>query len=137
LAGRGFRALARRRLRDVSWFDVAVAVAVTAIFDFVVGLVVSGYYGSHCRGICTLHQQAHEDRMLFLLIPLLICAPPVLVALVTKQMRVLIAAVQLVICVTLLVHTALDLRKVNSHIDGTAPCWSTLYTPKECPWGPV
>jgi hypothetical protein len=129
--------MAQRRFRDVAWFDVVVAVIITAIFDFVVGLLLSGYFGSHCQNVCTLHQQAHEDRMLLLLIPVLVCAPPVLLALVLKRLRVLIAAVQVIICVALLTHTVLDLRTVRSHIDGTAPCWTSLYTPKDCPWGPV
>lgn len=134
------RTLARRlgrRFQDVSWFDIIVAVLVTAVFDLVIGLVISGYYGSRCRDVCTLHQQAHEDRMLLLLVPLLLGLPPVLVALFVRRLRVLIAAVQAVACAALVIHAALDLRTVNSHIDGTVPCWNKLYSPKDCPWGPV
>ena len=134
---RGFRAAVRRRLQDVSWFDIAVAVAVTGIFDLVVGLIISGYFGSHCRDICTLRQQAHEDRMLLILIPILLGLPPVLVALLIKRMRVLLAVLQSVICAALVIHAAFDLRTVSSHINGTAPCWNNLYSPKDCPWGPV
>jgi hypothetical protein len=134
---RGLRASLGRRFQDVSWFDAFVAVAVTAVFDLVVGLVVSAYYGTHCRSVCTLHQQAHEDRMLLLLIPLLLGLPPVLVALLLKRLRVLIASVQSVVCAALMIHAALDLRTVNSHIHGTAPCWAPEYPPKDCPWGPV
>jgi H+/Cl- antiporter ClcA len=127
----------RRRLQDVSWFDIAAAIGMTGVFDLVIGLIVSGYFGAHCRNICTLHQQAHEDRMLLLLIPLLLGLPPVLVALLLKRLRVLLAAVQAVICAALMIHAALDLRTVNSRINGTAPCWNSLYSAKDCPWGPV
>jgi hypothetical protein len=134
---RGLRAAVRRSLRDVSWFDVVAAVVVAAVFDLVIGLIISGYFATHCRDVCTLHQQAHEDRMLLFLIPLLLGLPPVLVALWVGRMRVLIAAVQIVICGALTVHAALGLRTVTSHINGTAPCWSKDYSAKDCPWGPV
>jgi hypothetical protein len=114
-----------------------VAVAITAIFDLVVGLVVSGYFATRCRDICTLHQQAHEDRMLFILLPPLLFLPPVLVALLVRRLRVLVTAVQVVVCAGLLIHAAFDLRTVNSHINGTARCWAPQYSDKDCPWGPV
>jgi hypothetical protein len=133
----GFRAALRRRLEDVSWFDIAVAIAVTGVFDLVIGLVVSGYFGAQCHSVCTLRNQAHEDRMLLLLIPVLLGLPPVLVALLIRRLRVLLAAIQAVTCAALMIHATLDLRTVNSHINGTAPCWNNLYSPKECPWGPV
>ena len=126
-----------RSLRDVSWLDVAGAVAVTVVFDLVIGLIISGYFATHCRDICTLHQQAHEDRMLLFLVPILVGLPPVLVALWVGRLRVLIAAVQAVVCAALVIHAALDLRTVTSHINGTAPCWSKDYSDKDCPWGPV
>jgi hypothetical protein len=125
------------RLRDLSWFDVIAALIATAVFDFIVGLVVSAYFGAQCQNVCTLHQRAHEDRMLMLLLPLLIGAPPVLAALLLRRMRVLIATVQLATCLLLVVHAALDLRTVESRINGTARCWNTLYSDKDCPWGPV
>jgi len=134
---RGLMAALRRRLQDVSWFDIAVAIAVTGVFDLVVGLVVSGYFGAQCHDVCTLRHQAHEDRMLLWLIPVLLGLPPVLVALLLKRMRVLLAALQSITCAALVIHAALDLHTVNSHINGTAPCWSSLYSPKDCPWGPV
>src|SRR4051794_1647668 len=127
----------RDRLRDVSWFDVAAAVVATAIFDFVAGLIISGYFAAKCHDVCTLHQQAHEDRMLLILVPALVCAPPVLVGLLLKRMRIVIATVQVIICVALTTHAVLDLRTVESHINGTAPCWNKLFPPKDCPWGPV
>jgi NADH:ubiquinone oxidoreductase subunit 5 (subunit L)/multisubunit Na+/H+ antiporter MnhA subunit len=127
----------RWRLRDLSWFDVIAALVTTAIFDFVVGLIISAYFGTECHDVCTLHQRAHEDRMLMLLLPLLLGAPPVLVALLLRRMRVLIAFVQLVTCVLLVTHAALDLRTVDSRIHGTARCWNPLYSDKDCPWGPV
>jgi hypothetical protein len=127
----------RRRLQDVSWFDIIVAIVVAGVFDLVVGLVVSGYFGAQCHGVCTLRQQAHEDRMLLLLIPVLLGLPPVLVALLLRRLRILLAAVQAVSCAVLMIHAALDLRTLDSHINGTAPCWSNLYSPKDCPWGPV
>jgi len=127
----------RRSLQDVSWFDLAAALGMVGIFDLVIGLIVSGYYGSRCRGICTLHQQAHEDRMLFILIPILLGLPPVLVALLLRRLRVLIGAVQAIVCAALVIHAAVALRTVNSHINGTAKCWTQLFSDKDCPWGPV
>jgi hypothetical protein len=127
----------RRRLRDLSWFDVIAALIATAVFDFIVGLVISGYFGAQCQNVCTLHQRAHEDRMLMLLLPLLVGAPPVLAALLLRRMRIVIASIQLVTCVLLVVHAALDLRTVESRINGTARCWNPLYSDKDCPWGPV
>jgi len=127
----------RWSLQDVSWFDMAAALGITAVFDLVVGLVISGYYGSKCQGICTLHQQAHEDRMLLILVPILLGLPPLLVALLLRRLRVLIGAVQAVVCAALVIHATLDLRTVNSHINGTARCWTTAYSDKDCPWGPV
>jgi hypothetical protein len=134
---RGLRASLGRRLQDVSWFDVIVAVIVTGVFDLVAALVLSSYYGAQCQGVCTLRQQAHEDRMLLLLIPLLIGLPPVLVALLIRRKRLLLAAVQAVLCAALVIHSAVALRTLNSHINGTAPCWTSQYSPKDCPWGPV
>ena len=131
----GVRAALRRRLQDVSWFDIAVAIAATGVFDLVIGLIISGYYSSKCRDVCTLHQQAHEDRMLFILVPILLGLPPVLLALWIRRLRVLLAALQAAVCLGFMVHAALDLRTVNSRINGTAPCWNTLYSPKDCPWG--
>jgi len=133
----GLRAALRRRLQDVSWFDISVAIAMTGVFDLVIGLVVSGYFGAQCHDVCTLRNQAHEDRMLLLLLPVLLGLPPVLVALLIKRLRVLLAAIQAVTCAALMIHAALDLRTVNSHINGTVPCWNSLYSAKECPWGPV
>jgi len=127
----------RWRLRDLSWFDVIAALVATAIFDFVVGLIISAYFGTQCRDVCTLHQRAHEDRMLMVVTPILIAAPPVLVALFLRRMRVVIAFVQLVICVLLVTHSALDLRTADSRIHGTARCWNPLFSDKDCPWGPV
>jgi NADH:ubiquinone oxidoreductase subunit 5 (subunit L)/multisubunit Na+/H+ antiporter MnhA subunit len=127
----------RWRLRDVSWFDVIAALIATAVFDFIIGLVISTYFGAQCQNICTLHQRAHEDRMLMLVTPILIGVPPVLAALFLRRMRIVIASLQLVTCVLLVVHAALDLRTVDSRIHGTARCWNPLYSDKECPWGPV
>jgi H+/Cl- antiporter ClcA len=127
----------RRRFDYVSWPDIAVAIAVIAVFDLVIGLVISGYFSTHCRDICTLHQQAHQDRMLLFLVPILLGLPPVLLALWIGRLRVLIAAVQAIVCAALMTHAALDLRTVNSHINGTARCWSDQYSAKNCPWGPV
>jgi hypothetical protein len=72
-----------------------------------------------------------------LVVPALLGLPPVLAALLIKRLRVLIAAIQAVICAALMLHAALDLHTVNSHINGTVPCWNNLYSPKDCPWGPV
>ncbi|HEU5271001.1 MAG TPA: hypothetical protein VFU36_13835 [Jatrophihabitans sp.] len=127
----------RRSVRDVSWFDVAAALGITAVFDLVVGLLISGYYGSKCRDVCTLHQQAHEDRMLLILVPLLLGLPPLLVALLARRLRVAVGAVQAAVCAAFMIHAALDLRTVESHINGTAKCWTALYSDKDCPWGPV
>lgn len=134
---RTFAEALRWRLRDLSWFDVIAALIATTIFDFVVGLVLSAYFGTQCHDACTLHQRAHEDRMLMLLLPILLGAPPVLVALLLRRMRVVIVSVQLVTCVLLVTHAALDLRTVDSRIHGTARCWNPLYSDKDCPWGPV
>jgi len=133
----GFRAALGRRLQDIYWFDIAVAIAVTGVFDLEVGLVISGYFGAQCHSVCTLRNQAHEDRMLLLLVPTLLGLPPVLAALLIKRLRVLLAAIQVVTCAALMIHAALDLRTLNSHINGTVPCWNSLYSPKDCPWGPV
>ena len=58
------------------------------MWDFVVGLVLSGYFAVRCGGdVCTLHENLHRDQMLFWLIPLVMALPPVLLALWRRKMR--------------------------------------------------
>lgn len=126
----------RLALRDISWFDLIAVVIGVLVWDFVTALVLSGYFAIRCGGdVCTLHQNLRRDELLFWLIPLVMVLPPVLFALAKRKLRGLVIGLQVVILGALMIHTGYDAHVQRERINGTVPCWNSLYPPKECPWG--
>ncbi|HEX2905000.1 MAG TPA: hypothetical protein VHO01_16215 [Jatrophihabitans sp.] len=132
----GVRARLQRRLRDFGWFDLVSVLIGLLVWDFLVGILLSGYFSIRCgANACTLRQDLHRDQLLYLLIPLVMTLPPVLVSLWRRRLRVLVAGFQVAVLVALLAHTAYDANVQRERINGTVPCWNDLYSPKDCPWG--
>lgn len=126
----------RIRLREFDWFDLIAVIIGLAIWDFVAGLVLSGYFAVRCGGnVCTLHQDLHRDHLLYWLVPLVIVLPPILLALKLGRLRLTVLGIQLVVLVAATLHTMHDAHVTTQHINGTVKCWSPDYSPKDCPWG--
>lgn len=131
----GRRGLAQR-LENYSWFDAFVAAVAVALVDLVGVLIVSGWQTAACGEACGLRTQLHLMHVsaawtLAVLVPL-----PLLVALLVRKGRVAIAAVQVLLCLGVVVNAVSTEHRLVPRINGTAHCWNSLYSAAECPWGP-
>lgn len=125
-----------RRLENYSWFDAFVAAVAVALVDLVGVLVVSGWQTAACGEACGLRTQLHLMHVaaawtLAVLVPL-----PLLVALLVRKGRVAIAAVQVLLCLGVVVNAVGTEHRLVPRINGTAHCWNALYSDADCPWGP-
>jgi len=100
-----------RRLERGSWVDLLLGLAFTACWDLI-ALLVGGdaNHWVHCGLECRPEQQVAVDHTQLWLVPLLL-AVPVLVALLARRARVLVAVAQLAVFVLLLVATLHRLRQ--------------------------
>jgi TRAP-type uncharacterized transport system fused permease subunit len=132
----GWRWALARRLEGYSWFDALVAALCVAVLDLVGVLVVSGWQTTSCGDLCGLRTQLHLMHVALAITLAVIIPLPVLVALLLRKGRVAIAAVQALLCLGVLVNAVSTEHRLVSRIEGTAPCWSDLYSDANCPWGP-
>jgi hypothetical protein len=133
-ASPGRRALTQL-LENYSWFDAFVAVVAVAVVDLIGVLIVSGWQTAACGEACGLRTQLHLMHVaavwtLAVLVPL-----PLLVALLARKGRVAIAAVQVLLCLGVVINAVSTEHRLVPRINGTAHCWNSLYSDAECPWG--
>lgn len=122
------------RWRDGAWFDTSMALLAALLFDLIALLVFSGYQSARCGGTCGLNSQLQllRDGTVFLIaVPLL----SVLVALAVRRHRIALALLQVVLFSALLVNNLSSQHRLESRLNGTATCWTTVYSNKDCPWG--
>lgn len=133
---RRFGAVSRVRqfLSDFAIFDLLATVALVGLYDFLALVILSGYQSTVCGGYCGLRMQLHLLRQGEVLVPLILAVPVVLVLLMRRR-RTVVAVVQIALCLVLTMNNLADQRTTLSHLNGTATCWNSLYSPKDCPWG--
>jgi hypothetical protein len=130
----GRRALARR-LENYSWFDAFVAAVAVALVDLLGVLVVSGWQTAACGEACGLRTQLHLMHVAAVWALAVVVPLPVLIALLARKGRVAIAAVQILLCLGVLINVVSTEHRLVPRINGTAHCWNALYSDAECPWG--
>lgn len=133
--GRLLRRLTRHS-DDFSWVDVAIIVVCLAFFDFVGILIVSGWQTLRCGAYCGLRTQLHVLPVATVVLVVAVVLPPVLAALLLGKNRALVVALQVLLCLGILVNSVADQRRIKSRLDGTATCWNSAYSNRDCPWGP-
>ncbi|MEO7260153.1 MAG: hypothetical protein ABI047_02640 [Jatrophihabitantaceae bacterium] len=126
----------RNRLADISWIDAALGFVAVAAYDLVGILVVSGWQTARCGGECGLRTQLHLMRVALVLSLVVVVLPPVLLALVIRRGRLVVAVAQSALCLLMVLNAVSTEHKLTPRINGTATCWNPLYSNAECPWGP-
>jgi hypothetical protein len=129
------RALARR-LEGFSWFDALVVAISVVVLDLIGVLIVSGWQSAACGDSCGLRTQLHLMHVaaawtLAVVVPL-----PLLLALLARKARVVVAVLQGLLCLGVLLNTVSTEHRLVPRINGTAHCWNSLYSDADCPWGP-
>jgi hypothetical protein len=132
----GLRRRLTRHNDDFSWVDVAIIVVCLAFFDFVGILIVSGWQTLRCGSYCGLRTQLHLVPVATVVLVVGVVLPPLLAALVLGRNRALVVALQLLLCLGILVNSVTDQHRIKSRLDGTATCWNPAYSNRDCPWGP-
>ncbi|MDQ1722096.1 MAG: hypothetical protein QOI26_1830 [Pseudonocardiales bacterium] len=123
-------------LADVSWVDVALGLLAVAVYDLVGILVVSGWQTARCGTECGLRTQLHLMQVALVLSLVAVVLPPVLLTLVIRRGRLVMAVAQAALCLVMLLNAVSTEHRLVPRINGTAPCWNPLYSDSECPWGP-
>ncbi len=121
-------------VRDGGWFDMLAALLVLGLIDLVVLLSFAGWQSAKCGGTCGLLTQMHLLRIGTLFLSA-VPAVTVLTALVFRRQRVALIAVQLLLFGVLLSNNLSSQHRLESHINGTATCWNSAYSNRDCPWG--
>ena len=88
------------------------------------------------RGDCGLRTQLHLMHVTLVLTLVGVVLPPLVLAVLTRRGRLVVAVVQSALCLMVLIGAVRTEQRLTSHIEGTATCWNPLYTDAECPWGP-
>jgi hypothetical protein len=128
----------RRRfewLRDAQIIDALVVLVFLAAFDGVVLLFLAGWQSIECGGYCGMHTHLHLLRQGFVVVPLALIIPPVLVSLLLRRQRVFVIVVQVLICFALSWHNISQQHVLEGRLNGTVRCWNPGVSPKDCPWG--
>jgi hypothetical protein len=138
--GSGRRATWRRtlarRLEGYSWFDALVAAICVAVLDLTGVLIVSGWQTASCGESCGLRTQLHLVHVAAVLMLTVVVPLPLLIAVLARRARVVVAVVQVLLCVGVLINILGTEHRLVPRINGTAHCWNSLYSGTECPWGP-
>lgn len=126
----------RNRLAEIGWLDMALGLVAVALYDLVGVLVVSGWQSAACGSDCGMRTQLHLMHVALVLSLAVVVAPPVLLALVIRRGRVVVAVAQVALCLLMLLNAVSTEHRLLPRINGTAQCWNPLYSNAECPWGP-
>jgi TRAP-type mannitol/chloroaromatic compound transport system permease large subunit len=123
-------------MEGFSWFDALVVAICGLVLDLIGVLVVSGWQTAACGDSCGLRTQLHLMHVaagwtLGVVVPL-----PLVVALLARKGRVVVAVLQGLLCLGLLLNTVSTEHRLVPRINGTAHCWNDLYSDADCPWGP-
>ncbi|HEV2886627.1 MAG TPA: hypothetical protein VGX49_06940 [Jatrophihabitans sp.] len=129
------RALARR-LDGFSWFDAVIIAVCVAVLDLIGVLIVSGWQTTACGDSCGLRTQLHLMHVALALTLGVVVPLPLLIALLARKGRVVVAVVQGLLCVGVLINAVSTEHRLVPRINGTAHCWNDLYSDADCPWGP-
>jgi MFS family permease len=129
---RGLRG--RWQNRRVSIFDILMVGIGVIVFDFIGALIASGWQSARCGDSCGLQTQLHLLRI-GVWILLVIAVAPLVVMLMLRRHRIMVAVLQVGLCAVLLGNNLADQHQKSSRLNGTAQCWSTLYSNADCPWG--
>ncbi|MGI8664709.1 MAG: hypothetical protein ACR2N4_01530 [Jatrophihabitans sp.] len=137
----GSLAAGRQRLgrwrEGFSFFDTLVAIAAVAAFDLLGVLVVTGWQTIRCGDGCGLRTQLHLMHLATILCAVLVVLPPLLCVLLLRRVRLLITAIQVLLCLGIAVNVISTQHRLVPRIHGTARCWNPLYSNAEYPWGPT
>jgi hypothetical protein len=126
----------RIRFDDFSLLDAFFAALIVIVFDFVGVLVISGWQTTSCGDLCGLRTQLHLMHVAAVLTLTVIALPPLILAFLLRRGRVAAIAVQVVLCVIVLVNVVGTEHRLIPRINGTATCWNPDYSNADCPWGP-
>lgn len=126
----------RDRLAEIAWVDAALGLVAVAVYDLVGILVVSGWQSATCGGECGLRTQLHLMHVALVLAVAVVVVPPVLLTLIIRRGRLVVAVAQVALCLAMLLNAVSTEHRLVPRINGTAPCWNPLYSNAECPWGP-
>jgi hypothetical protein len=117
-----------------SVFDIVLVLLAVGILDLVLLLLAAWWQSWQCSGTCGLRTQVHLLRY-GALFTVIVTALPVLASLLVRRYRAVIAVAQAILLVALLSANVGQQHQKTARINGTAPCWSTQYSNKDCPWG--
>jgi len=132
-----------RLIERIRWFELLFTLLALAAYDFLafflggVGITEARCPGGSCGQaeskpipLPTQLQILHDARWI---IPVLL-ALPLLVGLFLRRWLVLIALVQVAVCIVLLVHIDAKAQLTDDRLHGRVPCWNKAFSATNCPW---
>ena len=132
-----------RLIERIGWIELLFTLLALAVYDFLAFFLGGvGITEARCpRGSCgqgaskpiplpTQLQILHDARWI---IPVLL-ALPLLVGLFLRRWLVLIAVLQVLVCIVVLVHIDARAQLTDDRMHGRVPCWNKDFSATNCPW---
>jgi hypothetical protein len=132
-----------RLIERIGWIELLFTLLALAVYDFLavflggVGITEARCPGGGCGPadskfipLPTQLQILHDARWI---IPVLL-ALPLLVGLFLRRWLVLIALLQVAVCVFLLVRIDARAQLTDDRLHGRVPCWNKAFSATNCPW---
>jgi hypothetical protein len=113
-------------------FDTVMILLAVLLFDAVSVIAFRIGQDVQCGHACTLPVREHQLGVAEVMIGL-VAVIPIITVLVVHTRRFAVIALQILVAGVLLTSTIGQQTHIAAEIHGTAPCWNTFYSPKDCP----
>ncbi|MEO6700568.1 MAG: hypothetical protein ABI140_03405, partial [Jatrophihabitantaceae bacterium] len=124
-----------RLVGRIGWIELTFTVLALFAYDLCAVIIVGlSAHAARCPRLnCSMATQLQISHDSYWLVPLTL-ALPLLVGLIVRKFRIMIALLQVAVCMFLLVHVIASARLTDDRLHGRVPCWNPSYSAAECPW---